>query len=311
MPRQWTKDMNRNILPGGAHWDDGTPPPAGVRVKPQYRTCMSFNIATNFFGPDSGDGVDAKDTKFKADYYEAPIKDVLAKFARRFRDTVPMGAGATADPDEKEILLKRTVEIGAQMFDSAAAAAAGLGALPMKSLYIKQDFLNNRAALLPVLDELEYFRRVVNWICIPFLEYSRDSADKPSYPRPDKDAYGAHVDGHDDPVLPNGQHIGGPVLGVAPYSFGEFTYLTSGGDAALAFKITRARQFAAEWGFFDPLSIVARRGLNNGVNTFDLEEALNKDEGFTIKSSGNGYRCNGTQCVASNPSSFCISSNCP
>jgi hypothetical protein len=310
MPRGWIKDMNLNIMPGGGHWDRGLPP-STTRVRPQYRTCMSFNIATNLFGPDSDDGTSPGDSKFKSDYYEAPIKDVLGKFARRFRQTLPIGEGATADLDEKEILLKRTVEIGADLFDSAALLASGLGGLPMKSLYIKDDFLANQAVLLPILSEMDYFRRVVNWICIPFLEYSRDSTDKPTYPRPDKAAYDAHVDGHDDPVLPSGQHIGGPVLGVGTYSFAEFTYIGAGGNPTLGYKITRARQFAAEWGFFDPLSIVDRRHVNSGSSAPDAEEKYFASNDIGIKSSGNGYKCDGVSCKPSNASSFCVSTSCP
>lgn len=76
MARGWVRDISWEILLDANgnkdHWTSN-PPVSVVVPHPQYRRCISYNIAINMFG--SG----ATATTFH-EYYESPISKAFLKF---------------------------------------------------------------------------------------------------------------------------------------------------------------------------------------------------------------------------------------
>lgn len=333
--RKWLKDINYNILPDGRHWtesflyDPGAPDPVND-VHVQWRRNLSNNTLMNLFGPDIESSGDARSTHFEA-YYESPIHEVLYKFAHRL-DTLPWDEFDRNPKQHSKFMRSTIVQAQGDLRAAADYARANVRSVQMKHLYLR-GFYNHsdKANLLELLELVRVFKRRLEWICIPFLNYPTDRDVPGSNVRPDDEAYRMHLYGEysDNTSVarlpwaipktsnpcdrnPTGGTITdiGTVIPLADLDFHSFLFFKPTSQTQ-ADEHCRARVFASYWGFFDLYDITDRRLMDLGTK---------KLSDLTPLSSGNGYRCqinatNGArECVPSNPSAFCVANGtnvCP
>lgn len=215
-----------------------------------------------------------------------------------------------------------TVVAGVGHILAAAAAVTHRDDLKVKHLYLDSLFKPNDQDLQNVLKHMDNFVKDCPWACVPFLNYSRTNIVDPDYPRPTDDAYLAHLEGSANPLLPNGNPLGGSIIGVENMTYEDFTYYNTHRnppDPNVRKEYRRTRCFAAAWNFIDPLDIIDRIAVRNGavikpvpVEDCCVDDYCDDGKGTVQpQSSGNGYKCTSNGCVPANASAFCVSSSCP
>lgn len=313
--KEWRKDFNRSILEGGAHWKRR--PPTKFSEEQFYKECLSFNTLINLFDEDKEANkpedrqIDESKTTFGAYYEGYSLAQMLRKFHDRL-DTLesydPADTGRRdPDKDAERFPIADLNNAKQHMLDAANLAAdPALNDIKMKDLYLDTFYdldLEIKTKLETILDKLNCFRETLQWICMPFLDFKRNRDDAVGVARPPLSALNAHLRGWNNtdpiPTLPNGSEITKSMLRLDDKSMREFLFFNQPGDKETDWHY-EARNFAAEWHFFDSIGVTSRRALILGQPT-----------DVVITSSGNGYKCDGVSCKPSNASSFCVSTSCP